>query len=276
MKFLFLVILLTACSIPYEDGSVNVEFCPDCFNKLVNLINNSEDISCAFYDVDNKFLSLLEKKKANILLNNNTKGIMHNKFCVLNKKTVITGSLNPTYNGFFKNKNNIVIVNSSILASNYLSKFNSLKYGIRTKTIHKINLSGILIENYFCPEDSCEDKVINSLEKENRIYFMLFTITSDNIGSLLKEKNASGIIDPLQRNIKGSEYEKLKPKIYDCKGKLHHKVFFTNNLIITGSYNPTNAGNRINDENILIIHDKKLVKKFKNEFLSLQHCTFFN
>jgi len=184
MKLIFLIILLTACSIPSEEGSIEVEFCPGCYNTFISLINNSENISCAFYEVDKKIISLLEEKKANIFLHNKTWGLMHNKYCVLNKKTVITGSLNPTNNGFTKNRNNIVIINSSILANNYLSKFNNLKYGSKTKIIHKFKLSGIIIENYFCPEDSCEEKVINILEKEKNIKFMLFTITSDSIGNL--------------------------------------------------------------------------------------------
>ena len=29
----------------------------------------------------------------------------------------------------------------------------------------RINLSGILIENYFCPEDECEDRVLELLQE---------------------------------------------------------------------------------------------------------------
>ena len=51
---------------------------------------------------------------------------------------------------------------------------------------------------------------------------------------------------------------------------MHNKVFVIDNkTVITGSYNPTKNANERNDENILIIHDKKIAEKFLNEFNNL-------
>ena len=48
---------------------------------------------------------------------------------------------------------------------------------------------------------------------------------------------------------------------------MHHKVFIIDQeTVITGSFNPTNAGDSKNDENILIIKDKGIAKQFKEEF----------
>ncbi len=51
---------------------------------------------------------------------------------------------------------------------------------------------------------------------------------------------------------------------------MHHKVFIIDNrTLITGSYNPTKSANTKNDENILIIHDERIAKKYLEEFEKL-------
>ncbi len=48
---------------------------------------------------------------------------------------------------------------------------------------------------------------------------------------------------------------------------MHHKVFIIDEkIVITGSYNPTKNANENNDENLLIIHDKKIAEKYLEEF----------
>jgi phosphatidylserine/phosphatidylglycerophosphate/cardiolipin synthase-like enzyme len=39
-----------------------------------------------------------------------------------------------------------------------------------------------------------------------------------------------------------------------------------NSTVVSGSYNPTSAGTSRNDENIIIIHDKRVAEKFVAEF----------
>jgi len=51
---------------------------------------------------------------------------------------------------------------------------------------------------------------------------------------------------------------------------MHHKVFIIDGkTVITGSMNPTGSGNKRNDENMLIIHNEKVVNKFLEEFEDL-------
>jgi len=48
---------------------------------------------------------------------------------------------------------------------------------------------------------------------------------------------------------------------------MHHKVFIIDNeTVITGSFNPTKNADLRNDENILIIHNKWIAKKYLKEF----------
>ena len=48
---------------------------------------------------------------------------------------------------------------------------------------------------------------------------------------------------------------------------LHHKVFIIDEeIVITGSFNPSMNGDTRNDENILIIHDQDIAEKYLQEF----------
>ena len=113
-------------------------FCPkdDCGKILENEIRNANaSAHCAFYDLDlrNVIDALSKKSKSadvKIVIDNTNndeqiKGssvrfddnnqLMHNKFCVIDKSTIITGSFNPTNNDNNHNNNNIMIIESKFL-----------------------------------------------------------------------------------------------------------------------------------------------------------------
>jgi phosphatidylserine/phosphatidylglycerophosphate/cardiolipin synthase-like enzyme len=48
---------------------------------------------------------------------------------------------------------------------------------------------------------------------------------------------------------------------------MRHKVIIIDKkIVVTGSMNPTSSGNLRNDENVLIIYDENIAKKYLNEF----------
>jgi len=281
--------------IPEENGKIDVFFCPgdNCSMEMIKTINNSDLIKCAFYDLDlEPLIKILKIKNASVIIdednvNEDNKefivdygyGLMHNKFCVFDKG-IITGSFNPTINGNYKNNNNLLIIHSLILKETFLDEFNELENNEKQKKTRttKLRINGILIENYFCPEDNCEKEVLEELEKaEENIYFMVFTFTSENIGNKLVEKHENGIeingvFEKFSANTQYSEYKKLKENNITVKldknpNMMHHKVFIIDNkTVITGSYNPTKSANEKNDENIIIIHDKDIADKYIDEF----------
>ena len=294
MRIWILLVLLMICgcsytghivkdTLPTENGSIEVYFCPrdNCSDVLFQNLNSAEDIKCAFFDLGlPNIIDILKQKQAKLVTDedNPNKALMHNKFCILDNTKIITGSMNPTENGATKNNNNLVIIESKYLVQNYNQEFEELekgKFGIGGKVKHnKIIFNGFEIENYFCPEDDCEEKVLNTLMQANEsIYFMTFSFTSDPIGEFLLEKNneleIKGIFESFQ-NSKWSEYRKMQDMnvILDKNSNMmHHKVFIIDNkTTILGSYNPTKNANENNDENILIIHDEEITKKFIIEF----------
>lgn len=277
----------------------------DCSALITDMILSSKDVKCAFFDLDLKdLIKILKSKNASLVIdksnriperigkgmdvvyNDYRKQLMHNKFCILDKKTVITGSMNPTENGAYKNDNNIVVFESYHIAKNYLDEFNELRhetFGSGSKVRYpKINLTGTLVENYFCPEDECKKHVSDILRSaKESINFMLFSFTDKGIADILISKagsiNVSGIMEKRRINIKHNLFNYLDMSKVDVKTDnnpaiMHHKVFIIDKeIVITGSYNPTISGDSKNDENIVIIKDKKIAEMFLKEFRMVRY-----
>ena len=297
--------------------SLQVYFAPfsnEAVNTIIALINSSnESIHAAVYDLDLESIAeVLEQAKARrvdvkivsddrqakrekskipelskiipVVLDNNEKDYMHNKFFVIDNKIVITGSTNPTYNGFYRNNNNLIIIYSDELAKNYEEEFQELyegTFGGGSPTDEtEVKVDGMAIENYFCPEDSCESQVLEELSKaQHEVYFMTFTFTSKPIAEKLAELESKGVqvygIYEARQKSKYCTFDFLKQNgadvIWDKNPyTMHHKVFIIDNeTVITGSYNPTKHANVANDENILVIHDKGIAEEYVEEFFDL-------
>ena len=68
-----------------------------------------------------------ELKEAGIpILGDRRQGLMHNKFVVIDRLEVWTGSMNYTINGGYRNDNNLLRVRSNRLADNYTTEFEEM------------------------------------------------------------------------------------------------------------------------------------------------------
>lgn len=214
--------------------------------------------------------------------NDSNPNYMHNKFCIIGD-TVTTGSFNPTDNDAYRNNNNLVIINSEEISKIFEDEFNEMwdgKFGKGDKNeLRTIEINdNSSISAFFCPEDHCSENIVRILEMANEsIYFMSFSFTDQMIANALVNMNkkniiVSGIIEKNQANVQESRYDFLKYHNINItfdnnKYFMHHKVFIIDEkIVITGSMNPTNAGNLRNDENIVIINDKNIAERFINEF----------
>jgi len=289
----------------YDQGKVEgIYFCPrdDCSQKLSKLILNAKErVHCAFFDLDlDEVINALNQKSKKIdvkvvvdkdnyeivedldFVNPDTRSaFMHNKFCVIDNK-IMTGSFNPTINGAEKNNNNFILIQSSILAKNYEDEFKELwngEFGRGNQVQNPVvYLNETRIENYFCPEDLCSEKIKKVLEKaEDSIYLLVFSFTHDGIANKIVIKMHEGISvkGVFEKRGAGSEYSKFKLFEYqeaDVRKDnnsyvMHHKIFIIDNsTVITGSFNPSSNADKRNDENILIIYDKEVASKYLEEF----------
>lgn len=300
--------------------TLEIYFCPqeNCHQKFSQTLNQSKSsIQCALHEFDNKKLSqlLIQKHKQNITITliiedkyknelglnplkkqkiqiktdgKNSK-LMHHKFCIIDNKTIITGSTNPTENGFYKNNNNMLIIHSKQLAKHFQQEFNQLNQNKFQKQKTKLNLPKInlttpnetyLIQTKFCPNKNCLNSTLTELQKSKKeILFANFVLTENQIENLLLQKSnqnitVKGLIEKRMLNIKGSKIPQLNqtfPIQTDTnKNTMHHKFFIIDEkTIITGSMNPTKSGTNGNDEHIIIIKNKNLAKKYKHEFYKL-------
>lgn len=64
----------------------------------------------------------LKDNNVNVIWDKNP-SFMHNKFCVIDSNTVITGSMNPSNNGNFNNNESIIVLHNQEIANKYENYF---------------------------------------------------------------------------------------------------------------------------------------------------------
>lgn len=294
MKYLLaLLILIGGCTTGYVTQDIPAEehfnytilFCGECMDKLLHYIDNADEAACALYNADESIIEAIDakgtlitdsssKSTATDVIKRNYPGIMHNKFCVFDRSIVWTGSFNPT--GTKNTADNVIIINSTLLAANYLQEFEELKTNESSKTATtKIILNNTLIENYFCPEDGCIGILQSKLSAaEESIYFATYSFTHPKIANelIIKHSNGVKVKGIIETGSPYSQFETLKSNNIDVvedtpKRTLHHKFFVIDEkTVITGSFNPTRNGDERNDENVVVINDERVAIRYLNEF----------
>ncbi|MDO8628354.1 MAG: phospholipase D-like domain-containing protein [Nanoarchaeota archaeon] len=300
MRWLLLILfVLVGCSKPVfvaDSGGFQVVLCSqvDCFQLYHDAVAAASTVDCAFFSVAPSLLELLEGKHARLVVDRSQSkrvvnishvmvrlkpGLMHNKFCILDHKVVVTGSFNVVARDSF---DHVVVSSIPSLVANYQREFDELfsaVFGAGDPSPLVVNSSGFVVENYFCPEDDCESHVLSLLSSaQSSIHFLLFSFTSDRLGDVLVDKFqqglvVSGVVDKEQLD-DFSEFKKLEAAgvpVVVVDGLLHHKVFIVDNRsVVLGSYNPSRNGNVVNDENLLIVHDPAVASLFLAELASFQ------
>lgn len=215
-----------------------------------------------------------------------SEGLMHNKFLIIDQSEVWTGSMNMTINGAYRHLNNLVRIRSSLVAENYTAEFEEMFlegfFGdlILDNTPHPVlTIDSIKMETYFSPDDLTAERILALvLEAERSIDFLFYAFTSDPIADALifqgdRGIRIRGVLDSSQeRTGLGSEYTRLRDHDLDVRldghqEKMHHKVIILDErIVITGSYNLTHSAETINDENTLVIHSEEIAEIYLREF----------
>ncbi len=291
----------------FEDElSIEAYFCPeeDCEKALIERMERSDKIDCAFYDLGLRdVMETMEERDSRIIIDkayadkvvgdidvidDGSSRYMHNKFCIFDNESIMTGSMNPTQNGAYYNDNNIVFVESQRVAENYRHKFDIMFHEGTFKDRDAEPLPYRIVSDIegddkvtvlFCPEDDCERNLKDIIGKsESEIRFMTFSFTSSPIAEKIIERGGSGIevrgiFENWQAHSRWSEFNALNEtfpgdmRLSRREGNMHHKTFIVDeNKVITGSYNPSENANTNNDENIMIIESEVIADKFLDEF----------
>jgi phosphatidylserine/phosphatidylglycerophosphate/cardiolipin synthase-like enzyme len=213
-------------------------------------------------------------------------GLMHDKFMVIDKSEVWTGSMNFTDSGTYDDNNNLIRIFSSKMAENYTKEFEEMflenKFGenVEPATPHpSLTIDGTRVDTLFSPDDGVLNHLAVVLSgAEESIYFLTFSFTSNDLGAIVREKNESGltvrgVMDEEQiSSNQGTEYDPFKQAGLDVRidgidGQMHHKVFIIDEeIVVLGSYNFSQSAETRNDENLVVIYNAAIAKQFMLEF----------
>jgi len=224
------------------------------------------------------------------ILDDRRDGYMHNKFVVLDRQEVWTGSMNFTSNDAYRNNNNLIRIRSNRLAENYTVEFEEMfaddLFGPddRAATPYpSLVVNGTTLETYFSPDDGVASRLVELIAgAQQSVHFLAFSFTSDEMGQALLERSEAGIqvagvFEESQYNSNGSssEFDRLRAAGLDVwldanPRNLHHKVFIIDSrIVITGSYNFSRNAETRNDENVLVIHSAEIAARYEVEFQTL-------
>ena len=130
----------------------------------------------------------------------------------------------------------------------------------------------------FSPNGGCQQAIVNEINGAvNSIDIAMYLLTSREISQALIDAKGRGVViriflDQEQAN---TEYSKsrylagggIAVRYYRGEGIMHNKfAIIDNRVLITGSFNWTPTADRKNQENLLIINDKDLIKEYSNRF----------
>lgn len=210
---------------------------------------------------------------------------MHNKFCVADGERVWTGSTNVTQNCLFRNDNNALLIASPELAADYSAEFGEMfadgKFGPRSPrgtTYPVVVVDGISIECYFAPEDKVQKEIVSEIDAADRnVDIMAFSFTADDIAEALARRMNKGVkvralFETRNASSQYSDDDFLARQgaqvVMDPNSSaMHHKVIIIDGeTVITGSYNFSNAAEKDNDENALILHSPEVAKRYEQQF----------
>ncbi len=131
-------------------------------------------------------------------------------------------------------------------------------------------------EVYFSPDGGAANHLIYWLDRSNKsVCAMIYSFTNDDIAAAFIRAQQRGVdikisMDQQEHTVKGSEYQTLLNnsipiRVDERSGLMHNKVaVIDGKVVITGSYNWSNAAEERNRENLIIIQDPALAATYQN------------
>jgi phosphatidylserine/phosphatidylglycerophosphate/cardiolipin synthase-like enzyme len=220
------------------------------------------------------------------IVGDNSDGLMHNKFMVVDRTEVWLGSLNFTDSGTYEDNNNLMRIHSTEMAENFIKEFEEMfldnRFGenVASETPHPIvTIDETRIDVFFSPDDGVLSALIPLLNSaEQSIHFLAFSFTSNELGDIVRAKaeaglTVAGVMDKEQSSSnQGTEFDPFQQAELDVlidgiDGQMHHKLIIVDEKIVAfGSYNFSKSAEERNDENLLIVYDADIAEQFILEF----------
>jgi len=220
------------------------------------------------------------------MLGDRREGLMHNKFVVIDRSDVWTGSMNFTNEGAYADNNNLMHVHSEKVAEDYEAEFNEMfvddKFGSTANAVTpnpRVTVDGTPMDIYFSPDDHVQAALVDLLDNAQKsIYFLAYSFTADPLGEAIRQRAAAGVkvsgvmeAEQVASNV-GSEYDAFRAAGLDVhldgnRGQMHHKVMIIDGqIVVMGSYNFTASAEKTNDENLIVIYNPGIAGQYLKEF----------
>ena len=223
------------------------------------------------------------------VLGDRREGLMHNKFVVIDRLEVWTGSMNFTLSESYRNNNTLIRLRSPELAENYTVEFEEMFLddqfgpGSPANTPHpSLVVGNTRIDTCFSPDDGCTARLLRAIASaQHSLAFLAYSFTSDELADALIERSAAGVrvegvmeSSQVETN-RGSDYQRFLSAGLDVRldanpKQMHEKVMVIDEQVVAlGSFNFTFSAEARNDENLLIIYDPQIAALYQAEFARL-------
>jgi phosphatidylserine/phosphatidylglycerophosphate/cardiolipin synthase-like enzyme len=209
-----------------------------------------------------------------------------NKFAVIDRQEVWTGSMNYTVNEAYRNNNNLVRISSPQLAENYTNEFEEMFAddqfgpGSPANTPNPDFKTGTTrMQSCFSPDDGCSAQLLKVIQSAKQsISFLAYSFTSDDLAQALIERSKQGVkIEGVMERSQvesngGSDYDRfrsagLEVRLDGNPKQMHDKVMIIDDqIVVTGSFNYTYSAEHTNDENLLVIYNPQIAGLYLAEF----------
>ncbi len=135
-----------------------------------------------------------------------------------------------------------------------------------------INENNVKLSAYFCPKHDCEAAIIGSINNAKKSVNCAFydLDLKDLIRAITKKSSSADVKVIIDTENYDGQIKGDGIKIAKTNAKMHNKFcVIDNNLVLTGSTNPTNNGVNKNNNNLVIINSDYIAENYEDEFNEL-------
>jgi phosphatidylserine/phosphatidylglycerophosphate/cardiolipin synthase-like enzyme len=244
-------------------------------------------------DADNAGMSGTNRLRRNgiSVVEDGRSALMHDKFVVIDGRTVWLGSLNFTTNGVYCNNNNVVRIESPQLAANYTAEMDEMYLdrlfgptSPENRSYESLLINDVRLENHFAPEEAPAPLLAALIDgAQEEVLFLAFSFTQEDIGEAMIGRAEAGVPVRGVFETTGSEtpfsyygvmatagLAQLQVRQDGNPRIMHHKVLIIDRrIVVFGSFNFTDSANESNDENLVIVTDPTFASYFVEEFAAV-------
>ncbi len=229
---------------------------------------------------------IAEIKRAGIpVIGDRRETLMHDKFVVIDRQEVWTGSMNLTVGSVYDDNNNLLRMRSTPVASEFTRQFDEMFVEDRFGPLSlmgaphgRLPVGATSVDVLFAPEDRVAARLTDLIRgASSSIDFLAYTFTADGLADAMLERartgvRVRGVFERDMAESLGSEFPRLLQAGVEVRvdgnwGLMHHKVLVIDEgTVVTGSYNFTRSAEEGNDETVVLLDDPSIARQYLQEF----------